>query len=189
MIAIVSGLAAACPQAMAEPVELPARKPGYWEIRMVHESPAGSPDTMIHACIDAATDKALMDAGLSLFQESCVKPAIVRQGDDYVWTSVCTIGEMKTSSHVVANGDFQSRYTMKITGEITGMPAVAGMGKGPLKTALTQTTKWLADTCPDGIKPGDVQMPGGLTVNANDAMKAVRLPGNRPPETPPVDKK
>lgn len=174
-LAIAAGLAAlgsASPCA-ADAVELPARRTGYWEIRMLHDAPKGAPDMTLHACIDAATDKAMMEAGMSAMQSMCSRHEMKREGDAYVWDTDCAMGPMKTTSHVVLTGDFQSAYTMRITGEVTGMPDVGGLGKAATKTAMTQNAKWLAAACPDGVKPGDMQMPGGITINANDMIKSL----------------
>ena len=44
------------PSAVSQGIELPARKPGQWEIKMVPETPGAMPDMTIVACIDAAVD-------------------------------------------------------------------------------------------------------------------------------------
>ena len=159
--------------ALADTVELPPRRPGYWEIRMLHDAPKGAPDMTLHACIDAATDKAMMEAGMSAMQSMCSRHEMKRDGDAYVWDTDCAMGPMKTTSHVVLTGDFQSAYTMRITGDVTGMPDIGSLGKNAMKTAMTQNAKWLAAACPDGVKPGDMQMPGGITINANDMIKSL----------------
>jgi hypothetical protein len=174
-LAIAAGLAAIGPASSwaAETIELPARRTGYWEIRIVHGAPAGAPDMTLHACIDTATDKAMMEAGMSAMQSMCSRREIKRDGDAYVWDTDCAMGPMKTTSHIVLTGDFQSAYTMNVTGDVTGLPDIGGLGKAPMKTAMTQNAKWLAAACPDGVKPGDMQMPGGITINANEIIKSL----------------
>lgn len=158
LLALISGAA-------ADPVELPSRKPGYWEISMVHGSKAAL-STTVHACIDAATDKAMMEAGTSAMEAMCSDREIKRQGDAWVWDTKCTMGPMKTSSHVVITGDFQSSYQVEITGDITGLPTAE-------KTQVTQKAKWLSEACPNGVKPGDMQMPGGITINVSDMINSL----------------
>ncbi|SFV27654.1 Protein of unknown function [Hyphomicrobium facile] len=150
--------------AAADPIELPARKPGYWEILMTHKENA--PVMTLHACIDAATDKVMMDAGMDAMQSMCSEREIKRDGDAYVWDTTCTMDSMKTTSHVVITGDFQSAYQMTISGEISGLGA-------PHKIVTTQKAKWLSDACPAGVKAGDLQMPGGLTVNTGEMIDAL----------------
>jgi hypothetical protein len=174
-LAIAAGLAAigTASSWAADSVEFPARRTGYWEIHIVHDAPAGAPDMTLHACIDTSTDKAMMEAGMSVMQSMCSRHEMKRDGDAYVWDTDCAMGPMKTTSHVVLTGDFQSAYTMKITGDVTGMPDIGGLGKGPMKTAMTQSAKWVAAACPEGVKPGDMQMPGGITINANEMIKSL----------------
>lgn len=151
----------------SEQIEFPARKTGYWEIRMVQAAGSGLPDMAVHACIDAASDKAMMAAGLSLTKDMCPKMDMKRNGDAIVIESECNVAGMKSSTKTVMTGDFQTSYKVDITGTVDGLPAIAGGKNAPEKMSMTQNAKWLSDKCPDGIKAGDMQMPGGITVNIN----------------------
>ena len=71
-----------------------------------------------------------------------------------------------TTSHVVITGDFQSAYQMTISGEVSGL-------NSPQKIVTTQKAKWLSDACPTGVTAGDLQMPGGITINARDMIKSL----------------
>ena len=156
------------PGAAADPIELPSRKPGYWEIAIAHGSKTAFSMT-VHACIDAATDKAMMDAGSSAMEAMCSDREIKREGDAWVWDTKCTMGPMKTNSHVVITGDFQSAYQMEMTSDITGLSS----SDKAEKTLTTQKGKWLSDACPEGVKPGDMKMPGGITVNVSDMINSL----------------
>ncbi|HET6390101.1 DUF3617 domain-containing protein [Hyphomicrobium sp.] len=151
--------------AVADPVELPSRRPGYWEISIGHGSKAAFKMT-VHACIDAATDKAMMEAGTSAMDEMCSDREVKREGDAWIWDTKCTMGPMKTSSHMVITGDFQSAYQMEISSDVTGLDA-------PEKTVMTHKGKWLSEACPAGVKPGDMQMPGGITINAGEMIDSL----------------
>lgn len=152
--------------AVADPIELPPRKPGYWQISIAHGSTLA---VTAHACIDAATDKAMMEAGTSAMETMCSDREIKRQGEAWIWDSKCTMGDMKTSSHVVISGDFQSAYQVEINSDITGLP----FSNKPEKTLTTQKAKWLSEACPKGVKPGDMQMPGGITINVSDMIDSL----------------
>ena len=43
------------------------------------------------------------------------------------------------------------------------------MPAGPTK--MTQTATWVGVDCTDGLKPGDMLMPGGMKANVTDMMK------------------
>lgn len=168
-------------------VQAPPRKPGYWEVLMVTEAPPGMPAATVHFCIDEASDKQMMQAGASMTNQMCSKKVMTREGADYVTTSECSMGPMKSTSRSVLSGDFQAAYTVKVTGTVEGVPAMGGDGKktgGPMKTAMTQNAKWLSDACPDGMKPGDMRMPNGMTINPTTMMNQQQEPpasGAAPP--------
>jgi hypothetical protein len=160
-------LAVATP-ALAQDVDFPSRKPGQWEIKIVPEAGSPMPATTIQTCIDAASDKAMMQAGLSMSKKMCSQQDMKLDGDTFTIDSACTIGPMKTTSHVVMSGDFQSAYTVKVTGTATG-----GMAAAPHNTNLTQEARWVGAECTGGMKGGDMLMPGGMKMNVTDMMKAM----------------
>lgn len=178
-------LAAAIAPSWAEQVEFPSRKSGYWEIRMVQDAASGMPEMAVHACIDAASDKAMMAAGLSMTKDMCPKMDMKRDGGTIVIESECKVAGMTSTTKTVMTGDFQTSYKVDITGTVNGMPAIAGGTKTPEKMAMTQNAKWLSDKCPDGVKAGDMKMPGGITVNVNKMLeknnptKAAPQPGHQ----------
>ena len=60
--------------------DLPARKPGLWELKMAFEGGNLPAQTAEH-CIDAETDKLMSATGGSVVQEMCSKPDIQKTGD------------------------------------------------------------------------------------------------------------
>jgi hypothetical protein len=171
-VAALSAFAAcaACEALAAEAFDLPARKPGHWEIKMVTEIPAGGPETVIQLCIDAATDRQMMEQGLSLTSGICPKREMKREGDAILIDAECKMGPISTTSRTVITGDFQSAYTMKITGDVEGLPAGNAGNVGAQQTAMTQHARWISDACPAGLTPGDMKMPGGARINVKDML-------------------
>jgi len=154
------------PSAVSQGIELPARKPGQWEIKMVPETPGAMPDMTIVACIDAASDAEMMSAGLSMTKEMCPQQEMRREGDTIVIDTTCKMGPMDTKSHSVVTGDFQSAYTVTTTTETTGgLAAMAGTN------VSKQEARWVSATCSDGLEPGDMLMPGGMKTNVKNMMK------------------
>jgi hypothetical protein len=165
-VAAIAVLAASAAAATAQDIEFPERKAGQWEIKMVPETPGAMPETTVQACLDAESDKQMMQAGFSMSKSMCSRQEITREGDDYIIDSTCQIGPMSTTSHIVMSGDFQSAYTVKMTSEVTGAPmAVPGAGN------MTQEARWISAECTDGMAPGDMLMPGGMKINVNEMMK------------------
>lgn len=173
LLAVFGVAAASCQAFAAGTIELPSRKPGHWEIKMVTEVPSGGPETLIQLCIDAETDKLMMEQGMSLTDDMCSKREMKREGDTIVIDAVCTMGPVKSTSHTVISGDFQSSYTMKISGDVDGLPAGRAGNAGLQQTSMTQHARWLSADCPDGLTAGDMKMPGGMKVNVKDMLDRI----------------
>lgn len=148
--------------ASAQSVDLPPRKPGLWEMRTVTEKPAGGPNINAQMCIDAATDRELMEFGLKMSKDSCKRYDVRRAGAAWVIDAECAFGPVKSATKTTISGDFQSTVTVRIEGTTEGIP---GAGTGPQATLMTQTARWLAAACTDGMKPGDISMGGGIKMN------------------------
>ncbi|MFB9264597.1 DUF3617 domain-containing protein [Bradyrhizobium erythrophlei] len=145
-------------------VDLPVRKAGLWEMKMVR-SGGPMPEMTMQHCTDAATDKEMSTAASPMAKEICSKQDIQKTATGYVSDSVCGVGGMTMTSHAEITGDFNSAYTMKSTSHSEGGPAGA-----PRDTTMTIEAKWLG-ACKSDQKPGDVVMPGGMKMNVKDMEK------------------
>ena len=146
---------------------LPARRTGYWEITVTIDKTKAISPLVMHACLDTASDKAMMAAAMSVKMGMCKQSDIEHLGDSYVWDSTCNEGAMKIASHVIVSGDFQSSYSMVTTGEIS-----VG-GKEPEKMASLQIGKWLSDACANGMVSGDLDMGAAGRININNIVKGM----------------
>jgi len=151
------GLLSPWPAADAFAVELPVRKAGLWEMKMVR-SGGSIPEMTMQHCTDATTDKQ-MSTSFSPGKETCSKQDIQKTATGYVSDSVCGVAGMTITSHAEITGDFNSAYTVKMTSRTEGAPS--GM---PRDSATTIEAKWLGACKPDQ-KPGDIVMPGGMKMN------------------------
>src|SRR5258708_3140277 len=99
--------------ANAGAVELPVRKAGLWEMKVVR---AGSPvpDVTMQHCTDETTDKTMNDT-VSPMKDMCSKQDIQKTATGYVSDSVCGVAGMSITSHAEITGDFNSGYTVKST--------------------------------------------------------------------------
>jgi len=157
-------LLALLPAPDARAVEIPIRKAGLWELKMVRTGSPLPEMTMQH-CTDETTDKAMTDAAAPMSKEMCSKQDIQKTATGYVSDSVCKVGAMSMTSHSEITGDFNSAYTVKSTAHSEGGPAGA-----PRDSTTTIEAKWLGACKPDQ-KPGDIVMPGGFKMNVKDAQK------------------
>jgi hypothetical protein len=148
--------------ALADPVEMPNRKAGLWEMKMVSEA---MPAMTMQHCTDETTDQQMRNAASPLAKEMCSKNEVQKTATGYVTDSVCEIGGMKMNSHAEITGDFNSAYTVKSTSQQQGGPI-----GGPRQTTMTLEAKWLG-ACAADQKPGDIVMPGGFKMNVKDMEK------------------
>ena len=160
-----SGLLALLPALEARADELPVRKAGLWEMKMVRTGSPLPEMTMQH-CTDETTDKEMSNAFSPMAKEICSKQDIQKTATGYVSDSVCSVAGVSITSHSEITGDFNSAYTVKTTSHSEGGPA--GVPRDPTTTI---EAKWLGACKPDQ-KPGDIVMPGGFKLNIKDVRKA-----------------
>jgi hypothetical protein len=162
--ALALGLSASWPAANAGAVDLPVRKPGLWEMKVLHTGSPAPEMTMQH-CTDETTDKDMSTAVSPMAKEICSKQDIQKTATGYVTDSVCGIAGMSIKSHADIIGDFNSAYTVKSTSHSEGGPA--GVARD---STTTIEAKWLG-ACKADQKPGDIMMPGGMKINLKDMEK------------------
>jgi hypothetical protein len=145
-------------------VELPTRKAGLWELRMLR---AGSPipEIAMQHCTDEATDKQMTSSLSPMAKEKCAKNETQKTATGYTTDSVCSFGGSTMTSHSEITGDFNSAYAVKVTSHNDKAPAGT-----PPDTNVTMEAKWLGP-CSADQKPGDIVMPGGFRMNIVDMEK------------------
>lgn len=150
----------------AAAVDLPARKPGLWEMSIRSGS---EPAVTTRQCIDAATDARMQQAGRGVMSANCSKDVTRREGARWVGESVCKLGESTITSRSVTTGDFQQGFRVEV--ESRYAPPLMGTAQD---TSVIEA-RW-AGACPAGWKPGDMELPGTKRrMNIND------MPGAAPP--------
>ena len=102
------------PAPAARADEMPLRKPGLWEMKIVKTGSVLPEMTMQH-CTDETTDKMMSDTVSPMGKEMCSKQDIQKTATGYVSDSVCGVAGMSITSHAEITGDFNSAYTVKST--------------------------------------------------------------------------
>ena len=155
--------------------ELPIRKAGLWEIKMVRTG-SPMPDMTMQHCTDETTDKQMNNMASPMAQQICSKQDIQKTATGYVSDSVCSVAGVSIASHSDISGDFNSAYTVTTTSHSD----LGSKSKAPRDDVTKIEAKWLGACKPDQ-KPGDIVMPGGgfkLNVKDVDKLKAL-LPGGK----------
>jgi hypothetical protein len=171
MRGLLSFVLGGCVLALTVPAaaeELPVRKAGLWEMKIVRASSA-LPEMSMQHCTDPTTDKEMSDSVSPLAKQICTKRDIQKTATGYVSDSVCTVAGVSMTTHADIVGDFNSAYTVTSTSH---------SDKGPTGKPLDTTTKIEAryvGACKADQKPGDIVMPGGFKLNVKDAEKLKNL--------------
>ena len=152
----------------AHAAELPTRKAGLWEMKIV-KTGSKLPDMTMQHCTDPTTDKDMSNSVSPLAKQICSKQDIQKTATGYVTDSVCSVAGVSMTTHAEIVGDFNSGYTVTSKSHSDKGPTGA-----PLDTTTTIEAKWLGDCKPDQ-KPGDILMPGGFKLNVKDAEKLKNL--------------
>jgi hypothetical protein len=154
--------------------DLPVRKAGLWEIKMVRTGSPLPSMTMQH-CTDESVDKDMNNVVSPMAKQICSRQDIRKTATGYVTDSVCSVGGVSISSHSEITGDFNSVYTVATTSH-----SDLGDKTPPRDTVTKIEAKWLGACKPDQ-KPGDIVMPGGgFKLNVKDAEKLKGLlPGSK----------
>jgi hypothetical protein len=168
------GLLAMVAASNAATVELPVRKAGLWEMKVLRTG-SSMPETTMQHCTDETTDKQMSTAFSPMTKEMCSKQDIQKTATGYVSDSVCSVMGMSMTSHAEIIGDFNSAYTVK-----SSTHSDRGPNGAPRDSTTTVEAKWLG-ACKADQKPGDMMMPGGMKMNIKDMEK---LQGMIPKQLP-----
>jgi hypothetical protein len=151
--------------------DLPARKPGLWEVKTVTSS---GQSVQLQQCIDAASDQAMQTGFGQTGQRDCAKRDVQKSGNTTTMDSVCTVNGKTMTAHAEITGSFDSEYTMKVTSQGEALPAP--------RTA-TINARWLGP-CAADQKPGDLIMANGTKINLLNQRKGTMAPAA--PGAPPA---
>ena len=126
----------------------------------------GGKERMMTQCVDQAKDDVFRQMGQQMERESkCTRTNVQRAGSRLSFDSACDFGNVKSMSRSVVTGDFNTAYKIEIHSRYE--PPM--MGRSESTTVMNAT--WVG-ACKAGQRPGDVTMPGGVTMNIYDMMDA-----------------
>ncbi len=139
----------------------PRRKPGLWEQRVSTEGMV----QVSRICIDEALEQRLSWWGQQATNEGCEKNLVTRRADGgWQFSSVCNMGSGgKTTTSGVATGDFDTRYVVQA--QSSTVDAEAPQMNGTREINIESA--WQG-ACPEGFRPGDMELPGGIRLNLLD---------------------
>jgi hypothetical protein len=164
--------AASLAAGVAGALDVPPRRAGLWEMKMVFEG-RNVPPHVSHHCVDAETDKLMNAFGNASTRDMCSQMDTQKVGDTYVVDSVCKMGASTNTTHSVIAGDFNSAYTVKLSSVTSGGPNLPG-ARPDGKTEMTVEARFTG-ACKADQKPGDIVMSNGVKMNVRDLQKVQTL--------------
>lgn len=141
-------------------VETPKRKPGLWKQVMTIQDIGASQTASL--CLDKDTDAKLSWWAQQGVRGGCAKNDVAKQPDgSWAFSSSCEmVGGIQMTTEGSATGDFQTNYTVTARTTTTGAPMQQMNGT---RTTVIEAT-WVGE-CPAGMKPGEMELPGGQRVD------------------------
>lgn len=170
-----TGAAAPAAGAAAAPIGTPRLKAGLWRVTMGGEAPAGESRMCLDEALQARMSVIGAQSSAGACQQSVVTPRI---GGGYSFRTVCdatAMGGGRTISEGEITGDLTTTYASRSTVTTEGAPAAQ------MNRAVTVTAQGsYVGPCPADMKPGDLEMDGGMRFNmAEMAEMAAKM---QPPE-------
>jgi len=134
------------------------RKPGLWEMtNTVDGTQVAAMKTVM--CIDAALgEKMSKMAGNRKSDIDCGQRNIMAMPNGAIIDQTCTMDKTTVTSHIEITSVSDSEFHQTIDSKFS--PAVGGREQ----SKVSMDGKWLG-ACPSTMKPGDMQLPGGIVVN------------------------
>jgi hypothetical protein len=163
--------AAAPPSAPPAPaVEMPARRPGLWDVQSRFANDV-LPQQSSKLCVSLELDREMHAAVSTDPRDKCTE-TVRRVGNSYVTEARC-VGPLTTLVRVVTSGDFQHMLTSEIViRREDGQPVGPGL---PTELVATQQARWLS-ACPVDMQPGDILTPDGTKRNFREFRRAMARP-------------
>jgi hypothetical protein len=168
--ALLAAILAAAPALAAS--EFPTLKSGQWEMTTTSSAaPANTRKTMV--CLDASTQKQMLDMSQGMQKEMCTKMEMRRDGAKYITDAECRLGETLVRSHGVMTMLSDTAYRTEASA--TFDPPI---NKDLKESKTTVEGKYLG-ACRDGMQPGDMLMPSGQKINLNKLPQAPAARGKQ----------
>ncbi len=154
----LAALTLAPPAGAAGVTEFPTLKSGQWEMTTTSGAAASTPRKST-ICLDASTQKAMLDMSAGMQKEMCTRMDMRRDGSKFITDAECKLGNSVVKSHGV----------MTMIGDSAYHTESSATFDPPFNDTLRET-KTVIDgkytgACRDGLQPGDMVTAAGQKIN------------------------
>lgn len=151
-------LASAAPAFAAAPVDVPPLRPGLWEATTVPANRSQPRPEVTRVCIDKFTQRQVLDQLAFAMPRMCSRNQYGMRGGRFVTESACTLGASTIEGRTETTFFRDTGYHTEVVGRVGPAGKVA-----PTQRAVIDGKH--VGACPAGMKPGDMVLPNGLTLN------------------------
>lgn len=149
MLCLAMCVVAFAPEAGAD--DLPARKPGLWEMTMTL---GRTPPHIVRYCLDTATDAEMRRFGEAQTVNRCSRHDVQRSGNTVTIEAVCNSGLSEVTTHSVTTFLDDTGYSTVASSHFE-----PPMRVGLADSKTTQEAKWIGP-CSADMQPGDMIVQG-----------------------------
>ena len=116
-------------------------------------------------CVDAQSQRELIAMGQGMVQTMCRRSELRADGNRYVAEAECDLGATRSRSRSVMTVVGDSAYRIEVQASFD--PPMMGM-----KQSRTTVDARHVGACPAGMRPGDMTLPDGRTINVRQMMQS-----------------
>jgi hypothetical protein len=153
-----TALALAASAPAAAPVDVPPLRAGLWEATTVSPNRAQPRPGVTRMCLDKHTQRSVLDQLALAMPRMCAKYQYGMRSGRFVTDSSCTLGASTIEGRTETTFFRDTAYHMEVVGRVGPTGRVAEMQKAVIDGRHV-------GACPAGMKPGDMVLPNGLTLN------------------------
>jgi hypothetical protein len=142
----------------APPPPIPPLRPGLWEATTVSAGRPQRPPAVTRLCLDRQTQRRVLDQLTFAMPLMCSRNELAMRGGRFVTDSSCRFGASTIEGRTETTFYRDTGYRMEVVGHVGPTGQFAPMQKAVIDGRY-------AGSCPKGMKPGDMVLPNGLTLN------------------------
>jgi len=154
--AVVVALAA--PAFAAPPLDIPPLRPGLWEATTATPNRTQPRPAVTRLCIDKQTQRSVVDQLVLAMPRMCSRYQYAMRGGRLVTDSSCTLGASTIEGRTETTFFRDVAYRTEVVGHVGPTGRAGGQQRAVIDGRHV-------GSCPAGMKPGDMVLPNGLTLN------------------------
>lgn len=151
-------LAFSAPAFAAPSMDIPPLRPGLWEATTAAPNRSQPRPLVTRLCIGEQTQRHILEQLAVAMPKMCSRNQYGMHGGRFVTDSSCTLGASTIEGRTQTTFIRDTAYRTEVVGRVGQTGRVA-------ETQRTVIDARHVGRCPVGMKPGDMVLPNGLTLN------------------------